>query len=307
MTVQSHRGFRSITFGGDRAAFTAAARDETQLSPLRDLHQTETPLVFLRRSTEPRIGMSFSSYGERHTETSRLLVVAGDAEALWQSETLLRTAGFSVTTAPDRDTALRLLDQPFDLVVIGSGDRVADALELCATMRLRSNLPIVMLAPGDAEENVLRAFRAGVDDYLAKGSSGRMLLARIAAVLRRSRERDCNVVAVGDTLLELTARRLFIGFAEFRLTRLETALLAALLASQGRVVSSHTLVARAWGRTGRREQRALKQVIYRLRLKLCREPGYDGRLRSLRSAGYCWRADVDSVEDRLGKNARLQP
>ena len=170
-----------------------------------------------------------------------------------------------------------------------------------------------MLGARSAEDDVVRAFDAGVDDYLASPWSDRTLVARIGAVLRRSDAPALAVVAHGDTVLDVAARRLLHGDSALPLTLLETGVLRALLARPGRVVTNGALATEAWGRSGPRERRSLKQTIYRLRQKLESESPFEGayspcaaraiagarttcrRVSSSASAQACWRSSGTAV------------
>jgi DNA-binding response OmpR family regulator len=234
--------------------------------------------------------MSQPSHALAAVDVARVLIVANDEPSLQRTAHALREAGFAVASVGDEQLALRSLGPEIDLIVVTDGLQL-DARGLCAAIRARSRLPIVMLGTRSAEDDVVRAFDAGVDDYLASPWSDRTLVARIGAVLRRSDAPTLAVVAYGDTVLDVAARRLLHGDSALPLTLLETGVLRALLARPGRVVTNGALATEAWGRSGPRERRSLKQTIYRLRQKLESESAFDGRLQSLRGSGYRWRTD----------------
>ena len=129
--------------------------------------------------------MNQPSHALAAVDVARVLIVANDETSLQRTEHALREAGFAVASVGDEQLALRSLGPEIDLIVVTDGSQL-DARGLCAAIRARSRLPIVMLGARSAEDDVVRAFDAGVDDYLTSPWSDRTLVARISAVLRRS-------------------------------------------------------------------------------------------------------------------------
>ncbi len=135
--------------------------------------------------------MNQPSHALAAVDVARVLVVANDETSLQRTAHALREAGFAVASVGDEQLALRSLGPEIDLIVVTDGLQL-DARGLCAAIRARSRLPIVMLGTRSAEDDVVRAFDAGVDDYLASPWSDRTLVARIrcsSAPLRCPRPR----------------------------------------------------------------------------------------------------------------------
>ena len=185
----------------------------------------------------------------------KILLVDDEPDVLEMvSRTFLR-AGCEVVTAQDGERALSLLDaaRP-DLIVLDVILPGIDGFEVCRRVRLDSQIPIVVLTARDDEEDDLRGFRLGVDDYVTKPFSARQLLARVAAVLRRTcesnrRQRGEHVQA-GDFDLDVHSFEVRKDGQQVRLTPLELRIVHILAANKGRVVPYDRLIEYAWGHEG---------------------------------------------------------
>jgi len=235
---------------------------------------------------------------DRHNAAAhpgRVLIVDSDPDVLHETDRTLRSAGFAVAAARSVERALTLLEaQRFDLLVLDSVMLGTDGLASWLTARGRGRTPIIVSSVSASEADVVSALNFGADDYVTKPLQQRILLARINAILRRSVIDDTPILTVNSIVLDVTSQSLCGGAAAVPLTRLETGIVQALLSSAGRAVSAERLARDAWGKTGPEQRHALKQVIYRLRRKLERDPEFMGRVQTLRSAGYRWRRDGDS-------------
>lgn len=225
-------------------------------------------------------------------QPSRVLIADADPDVLRQTNRSLVTAGFIVAEAADAERALRLLaDERFDLLVLDSTMFGTDGVAVCTAIRGRARTPMIVSSASGSEADVVRALNLGADDYVTKPLRQRTLLARINAILRRSAMSDLSLLNVDGATLDVGAQELMSGDARVPLTRLETTLLRALLASPGRAVSAERLALEAWGKVTPAQRHALKQIIYRMRRKLENEAAFAGRLQTSRSAGYRWRKD----------------
>ncbi len=232
--------------------------------------------------------------------SARILVADDDADLLALVEFSLRHAGFEVVSARDGLAALAAFDSGrFSLLVLDINMPGADGFTVCATVRTRSSLPIVMLTARDQEADMVRALEAGADAYLAKPFSPRTLIARLRALLRRTSESDVPEVIVGGHVLKPESHSLLANGSELHLTRLETRVLYTLMTNAGRTISADRLLMDAWGRSGPEERHALKQVIYRLRRKLADQPEAAELLNTNRNAGYRWGTEPTASDRSL--------
>src|SRR5262245_24787819 len=168
---------------------------------------------------------------------ARVLLIDDDARLFELLTSYLEQNGFAVTGAPDGRRGLAALDEgTFDVVLLDVMMPGIDGIEVCKRIRLKSNIPIVMLtAKGDETDRVV-GLELGADDYVAKPFSPRELLARMRAVLRRARpEVTGERIAVGDIAIDVPGRVVTIGGAPTDLTGIEFDILVALARRPGRV------------------------------------------------------------------------
>jgi two-component system response regulator RegX3 len=183
--------------------------------------------------------------------------------------------GFDANGAATGEEGLRLgLAGEHDLVLLDLMLPGISGFDVCERLRAaHPRLPILMLTARGAEEDILRAFRAGADDYVTKPFSLAQLLARVNALLRRAGERALETVAafsVGALTIE-PARLIAIDRGEeIPLTRREVELLALLAEERGRIVSRRTLLREVWrfDRADHLETRTVDMHVAKLRKKL---------------------------------------
>ncbi len=221
---------------------------------------------------------------------ARVLVVE-DEEALSELLTYnLVKEGFTVSTAPDGDEALIALDEEKpDLVLLDWMLPNVSGIEIARQIRARAQtreIPIIMLTARGAEEDRVRGLEIGADDYLTKPFSMTELVARMRAVLRRTRPTLAGDVATfGDIVLDRETRRLRRGSRDVHLGPTEYRLLDVLMQRPGRVFSREQLLDRVWGNDVYVEIRTVDVHVGRLRKALNRR-GERDPIRTVRSAGY---------------------
>ncbi len=199
----------------------------------------------------------------------------------------LRAAGFAVVQAFDGDEALeRLLERRPDLVLLDWMLPGRSGLDLCRRIRrdpeLRE-LPVVMLTARGEETDRVRGLEDGADDYVTKPFSMAELIARLRAVLRRSRPALAGrELRVGDLRLDPARRRVFRGDREIHLAPVEFRLLRFLMEQPGRVFSRGQLLDRVWDPAADIDPRAVDAAVRRLRRAL----GPPDPIRTVRAEGY---------------------
>jgi DNA-binding response OmpR family regulator len=148
-------------------------------------------------------------------------------------------------------------------------------LDVLRGIRNESAVPVLVLTAVGGNRTLVRALQFGADDYLVKPFGKEELLARIHAVVRRSRLRanpPPSIVTARDVRIDLAARRVTVGDAEVDLTRREFTVLAVLASRPGTLVSRQDLLDTAWGDADRPRDHTLSVVMTTLRKKLNR-PG----------------------------------
>ncbi|MFI5321705.1 MAG: response regulator transcription factor [Myxococcota bacterium] len=205
----------------------------------------------------------------------RILVVEDEPAIRRGLLDLFAHHGFEASGAATGEEGLRVgLSGEHDLIVLDLMLPGISGFDVCERVRAaHPRLPILMLTARGAEEDVLRGFRAGADDYVTKPFSLAQLLARVNALLRRAGERALDSLAafrVGALTIEparLVARH---GDEETELTRREVELLALLAEERGRIVSRRTLLREVWRleHADHVETRTVDMHVAKLRKKL---------------------------------------
>jgi len=162
----------------------------------------------------------------------------------------------------------------YELVILDIMLPGVNGFDVCEQLRAElPRLPILMLTALGAEDDVLRGFRSGSDDYVTKPFSISELLARVEALLRRSGklEQPCEeVFQMGDWQIDAAERVARFGETTTPLSRREVEMLALFAREKGRIVSRRTLLAEVWGfdTPERIETRTVDMHIAKLRKKL---------------------------------------
>jgi two-component system phosphate regulon response regulator PhoB len=219
-----------------------------------------------------------------------ILVVEDEAPLVTLLRYNLEREGFAVLEAQDGDDAVnQAREQKPDLVLLDWMLPLVSGIEVCRQLRRHPEtraIPIVMLTARGEEGDKLRGLDSGADDYVTKPFSPSELIARIRAVLRRTRPVPADeMLRFEDVTLDLAAHRVRRGRRELHLGPTEFRLLRFFLENPGRVFSREQLLDRVWGRDVYVEPRTVDVHIRRLR-KAINAPGQHDLIRTVRSAGY---------------------
>ena len=185
---------------------------------------------------------------------------------------LLRRNGLQVGGASDGHAAVKQfsVEHP-DLVILDLGIPEIDGLEVCRLLRASSEVPIFMVTAKGGAGDEVRGLDYGADDYLSKPFSGGVLVARVKALLRRSRpwaDAAAGSVELDDLLVDFRAKRVTRGDSTIHLTPTECRLLALLAANPGKVLTSGRILSEVWGRRYAEDYPLLRTHIGRLRKKI---------------------------------------
>jgi len=218
----------------------------------------------------------------------KALVADDDADLRALIAFTLTQGGFEVRSAENGAATLRMFEaEAPSLLLLDINMPELDGLHVCREIRRRSNVPIMMLTVRDQEDDLVAAFDSGADDYVRKPFSPRTLLARARALVRRAEPLHLTSVEAGGARLDLERHSFQFGAApEIHLTPLELRAMHLLMSSPGRTVTAERMLMHVWNRSTTRERRILKQLIYRLRLKLELDPTTPEILQTTPGAGY---------------------
>lgn len=225
-----------------------------------------------------------------------VLLIEDDSRLAGMLIEYLGKAGFHVVHAENGARGLALHErEPVHVVVLDLMLPDTDGLEICRQIRARSNSPILMLtARGDPVDRVV-GLELGADDYLSKPFEPRELLARLRAILRRSRPARANepepgasadVLRYGRLEIDRGARQARLDGALCPLTGYQFALLLTLAEHAGRVMSRDALMDAVKGESIEAFDRSIDVHISRIRAAIEDDPKKPRRIITMRGTGY---------------------
>jgi DNA-binding response OmpR family regulator len=220
--------------------------------------------------------------------TRRVLVVDDEAPIRQLVRGYLESEGFEVVEAGDGASALASAhQQPPDVVVLDVMLPGIDGVEVCRQLRTFSDAYVLMLTARSEEIDRIIGLTVGADDYLVKPFSPRELVARVKALLRRSRG-GAHPAPTGPVGFEIdSARRVVrVDGATIELTALEFDLLAALAREPGTVVRRATLLERVWGPQFVADEHIVDVHIANLRRRLGDDAEQPRFVETVRGVGY---------------------
>ena len=201
-----------------------------------------------------------------------VVVVEDDPSIAALVELYLGEGGFRVSIADTGERALDLIRaRPPKMVVLDVGLAGAlDGFDVCKQLRTHSQVPVLMLTARDAEEDRIRGFEVGADDYLIKPFSPRELVVRVQAILRRAEPERASsgVVTAGAVEIDPVRREARSAGRVVALAAREFDLLAHLGAHRGQVLSRQQLLDGVWGEGWVGDERTVDVHVRQLRKKL---------------------------------------
>ena len=227
--------------------------------------------------------------------TARVLLVEDDARLATMVADYLGEAGFRVVVAATGKAATQAIGtEGFDLVILDLMLPDADGLDLCRSIRARSDIPMLMLtARGDPLDRVV-GLELGADDYLPKPFEPRELLARLRAILRRrNTPASSDVLRFGRLEIDKGAREVRVDGQRKTMTGHQFALLLTLAERAGRVLSREALMDLTKGASLEDFDRSIDVHISRLRAAIEDDPKRPRRILTLRGAGYVFAKEQD--------------
>jgi two-component system phosphate regulon response regulator PhoB len=231
----------------------------------------------------------------------RILVVEDEIDVALLIAYNLEAEGYVVESVARGDEAeLRLAESAPDLVILDWMLPGVSGIEICRRLRARDatrTLPVIMVTARREESERVRGLAVGADDYVVKPFSVIELMARVRALLRRSRpERIAERLYAGDLDLDRLTRRVRRGDRDIRLGSTDFRLLECLIERPGRVFSRAQLLDLVWGRSVEVDERTVDVHIGRLRRRLSKGKERDP-IRTVRGAGY-------ALDESFGRSDR---
>lgn len=219
-----------------------------------------------------------------------VLVVEDDAALCELLSWNLEAQGYDVRTTPDGEEALLMVrEQLPDAIVLDWMIEEVPGIEVCRRLRkdpATARVPILMLTARGEEEDRIRGLKTGADDYVTKPFSPRELMARVEALLRRSRPALAGqALLLGDIELDPETHRVRRAGEEIHLGPTEFRLLRYFLERPGRVLSRDQILDAVWGMDSDIDERTVDVHIRRLRKAIVRD-GESDPIRTVRAVGY---------------------
>lgn len=206
------------------------------------------------------------------TERSRILVVDDETQITRVLKTTLQSQGYEVRTAADGESALNLaVDWIPDLIVTDLSMPGMTGIELCRSVRDRSQVPIIVLSVRGEEKIKVEALDAGADDYVTKPFSVNELMARIRSNLRRvaaTQQGPDETVEAGDFYINPESRVVRVAGKEVHLTPKEFDLLMFMARHPNKVLTHRVLLNAVWGAESVQQPEYLRVFVNQLRKKI---------------------------------------
>jgi len=225
--------------------------------------------------------------------SERVLVVEDEENLLAALRYNLDKEGYQVLTAVDGEQGLEAArEEKPDLILLDIMLPKLDGFEVCRILRRETNIPIVMLTAKGEEVDRVVGLELGADDYVTKPFSMRELLARVRAMLRRSRIASETHSArgerfqAGDLEIDLVSHTARLGGSPLELKPREFDLLGLLVANTGRALTRDQILERLWGHDYVGDTRTVDVHIRWLREKIEADPGSPKRIITIRGVGY---------------------
>ena len=224
----------------------------------------------------------------------KLLIVEDDRDLVELLTFTLTRAGFEVLAAHDVPTALKLVGEQPDLVVLDVNLGPWNGLDVLREIRPGNDVPVIMLTGRDKEEDKVQGLDLGADDYITKPFSHRELIARIRALLRRRRhevlrprpEPATTLLQAGPITLNTAEHKATKDGEPLDLTVTEFRLLQFLMASAGAVVPTSTVLKQIWGYDDPGGTDVVRVTVHRLRRKLEDDPSRPRLLHTIPGVGF---------------------
>ncbi len=219
---------------------------------------------------------------------ARVLVVEDDENLRLVLQDNLEDEGYAVAVAGTAAEARAALADPFDLLILDLMLPDGDGYSLCRDYRAGGgDAAVLMLTARTLEDDLVRGFEVGADDYLAKPYRLRELLARVSALLRRAAGAARPTDRLGPWQVDRAARRIADdGGAEITLTRTEFDLLVYLMDHPDRALDRDTILDHVWGVEVVVDPRTVDNIVHTLKKKLGWHAAAGWRIQTVRGVGY---------------------
>ncbi len=224
-------------------------------------------------------------------EKTTILVVDDEPRYVRLISANLEVEGYNVLEAFNGEQTIEVLvEHEVDLVLLDIMMPIMNGFETCERIRSFSHVPVIMVTAKGDERDRIQGLDVGADDYIVKPFSADELLARVRAVLRRSKfSRDASSPVIfehGDLRIDFARAEVYRNGGKVLLSATEYRLLLQFAHNVGRVLTSEELLTAVWGEGYKNDKEILWVTISRLRSKLESDPGNPSRIVTRTGLGY---------------------
>jgi len=224
-----------------------------------------------------------------------VLVVEDDPDTVLLLKQILRLAGFDVLGAFNGYEAVqKAAEAKPDLILLDLMMPDMDGWQAFQYLRQTTDVPVVIISAIHNKDDVVRALRMGVDDYLTKPFVNAEVVARVQAVLRRTRpiqQTDRLVFPHSDLVIDFSTQEVVLNKHSIQLTGKEFAILATLARSAPDVVQYRAIAEAVWGKDTPQVRNRIKYLVYLLRQKLELASGVSDIIQNIDRLGYKLKID----------------
>ena len=223
-------------------------------------------------------------------ESLKILVVDDEARMRKLVKDFLTNKGFQVIEAGDGEEAVDIFfaDKDIALVLLDVMMPKMDGWEVLKTIRKYSQVPVIMLTARSEERDELQGFSLGVDEYISKPFSPKILVARVDAILRRSNMVSTDTLNVGGICIDKAAHQVTIDGSEIELSYKEFELLTYFVENRGIALSREKILNNVWNYDYFGDARTIDTHVKKLRSKLGDKGEY---IRTIWGMGYKFDAE----------------
>ena len=204
-------------------------------------------------------------------DRTRILVVDDESRMRKLVKDFLVKSGYAVIEAADGSEALDIFFEQKDiaLVLLDVMMPKIDGWQVCREIRAYSKVPIIMLTAKSDEQDELLGFELGVDEYISKPFSPKILVARVEAILRRAGHKEQNeILSCGGIVLDKNAHQVTIGGTTIELSYKEFELLAFFMENQGIALPRERILNSVWNYDYFGDARTIDTHVKKLRSKM---------------------------------------
>ena len=223
-------------------------------------------------------------------EILKVLVVDDEARMRKLVRDFLTVKGFLVVEAGDGEEAIDIFFEQKDIALILLDVMMPkmDGWEVCRTIRKYSQVPIIMLTARGEEQDELQGFSLGVDEYISKPFSPKILVARVEAILRRSSTMSQELIDVGGIHIDKSAHQVLVDGKNVDLSYKEFELITYFAENQGIALSREKILNNVWNYDYFGDARTIDTHVKKLRSKLGDKGDY---IKTIWGMGYKFEVD----------------